>query len=64
MTLADVEAATGVPADHVIAELGLPRSVEHDERLGRLRRTYGFNISDVRRVVQTYQVQNAQPRRD
>ena len=62
-TLAEVQEATGVPADHIIEELGLPPGVEHDERLGRLRTTYGFKINDVRRIVQAYQQGRAQPPR-
>jgi hypothetical protein len=62
-TLAEVEEATGVPADHIIEELGLPRGVEHDERLGRLRTTYGFTINDVRRIVEIYKRDKAQPPR-
>jgi hypothetical protein len=54
MTLAEIQEATGVPADHIIEELGLPAAVEKDERLGRLRRTHGFSIDDVRRIVQGY----------
>jgi hypothetical protein len=60
MTLSEIEEATGVPADHIGEELGLPPDVEMDENLGRLRRTYGFAIDDVRRIVQTYQQGEAQ----
>ena len=63
MTLAEVQEATGVPAAHIIEELGLPPTVKHDERLGRLRTTYGFTINDVRHIVQAYQQGEAQPRR-
>ena len=60
MTLAEVQEATGVPADHVIKELGLPAGVQHDERLGRLRTIHGFSVDDVRRIVQTYQQSGAE----
>jgi hypothetical protein len=63
MTLAEVQEATGVPADHIIGELGLPPGVEHEERLGRLRTTYEFTINDVRHIVQAYQQGRAQPPR-
>jgi hypothetical protein len=52
MTLAEVQAATGVPADTIIEQLGLPPGVPKDERLGRLKRTHGFAMEDVRRIVQ------------
>ncbi len=54
MTLRDVQEVTGVPADHIIATLCLPADVPRDERLGRLRRSYGFEIDDVRRIVSSY----------
>jgi hypothetical protein len=54
MTLAEIQEATGVPADHIIEELGLPAGIQTDERLGRLKRTYGFAIDDVRRIVAAY----------
>jgi hypothetical protein len=64
MTLAEIQEATGVPADYIIEELGLPAGVEQDERLGRLRRTHGFSIDDVRRIVQGYRQREAQPPRE
>ena len=54
MTLRDVEELTGVPVDHIIASLSLPADVPRDERLGRLRRSYGFEIDDIRRIVGGY----------
>jgi len=63
MSLAEVQEATGVPADHIIEKLGLPPGVEHDERLGKLRTTYGFTVDDVRQIVQRYRQGRAQPPR-
>ncbi len=54
MTLRDVQELTGVPVDHIITTLRLPADVPRDERLGRLRRSYGFEIDDVRRIVSGY----------
>ncbi|MFH1688913.1 MAG: DUF4405 domain-containing protein [Candidatus Eisenbacteria bacterium] len=54
MTLRDVQELTGVPVDYMIANLSLPVDVSPDERLGRLRRSYAFEIDDVRRVVSGY----------
>jgi len=54
MTLRDVQEFTGVPADHIIASLSLPADVSLDERLGRLRRSFGFEIDDIRRAVSGY----------
>lgn len=52
MTLSEVAAASGVSVETIRADLDLPASVPVDERLGRLRRQYGFEIEDVRKVVQ------------
>ena len=53
-TLRELEAQTGVPAEHVLRELGLPEEVPRDERLGKLRRQYGFDMALVRRIVDDY----------
>lgn len=54
MTLQEVEDLTGVPVAYLLDHLGLPQTVSPDERLGRLRRTYGFTMQDVRRIVTDY----------
>lgn len=51
MSLAEVEAATGVPVTTLKSELGLPASTSSDERLGRLARQYGFSMDKVRDIV-------------
>lgn len=52
MTMADIEESTGVPAAVLIRELGLPPDVPRDETMGRLRRRFGFEIHDIRRIVE------------
>ncbi len=54
MTLRDIEKLTGIPAAHILQELGLSSSVSIDERLGRLRRAHGFEIDEVRAIVESY----------
>ncbi len=54
MTLRDVQELTGVPVEHIITTLRLPADVPRDERLGRLRRSHGFEIDDIRRIVSGY----------
>jgi hypothetical protein len=54
MTLREVAQATGVPADFIITSLKLPKAVSPDERIGFLKRTYGFEINDVREIVKKY----------
>jgi hypothetical protein len=52
MTLREVEEATGVPSAHIKKSLKI--SDTEEERLGPLRRQYGFEINDVREIVKTY----------
>ncbi len=54
MTLREVERRTGVPAAVILRELGLPLDVPADDRLGRLRRQYGFEIQAVREIVKKH----------
>jgi hypothetical protein len=55
MTLDDVEAQTGVPASFLIESLGLPASLSGSERLGPLKRRYGFEFNDVRGAIHEYE---------
>jgi hypothetical protein len=54
MTLQEVEDTTGVPAAYIIESLRLPKSVSPDERLGRLKRNFGFEINTLRETVKAY----------
>jgi hypothetical protein len=51
MSLADVAAGTGIPAETIRADLKLPDSAPLNERLGRLCRQYGLEMSQVRQAV-------------
>lgn len=54
MTLRELEIESGVPARHVIRELGLPEDASHHLQLGRMRRLYGFTMEELRRIVDDY----------
>jgi len=54
MTLKDVEETSGVPGSYVIKSLSLPETTSKEERLGSLKRQYGFEINDVREIVKNY----------
>lgn len=54
MTLAEVEKTTGVAVEVVLRELGLPSDVPREERLGRLSHQYGFEMEDLRRIVDNH----------
>lgn len=62
MTLADVELRTGVPASHVLRELGLPLDERRDEPLRELAHRHGFRVDDVRRIVASYERGQGSPR--
>ncbi len=57
MTLLEVQDRTGVRAEVILQELGLPGDAPTDERLGRLRKKYGFEIHDVRAAVEKHAAQ-------
>ena len=52
MTLREVEQRTGVSVNAILQELGLPRDLPTYEQLGRLRKRYGFEMREVREIVQ------------
>jgi multisubunit Na+/H+ antiporter MnhB subunit len=51
MSLSQIEKQTGVSAQKIIEKLDLPVNVSVHENLGRLRRRYGFSITEVRDIV-------------
>jgi hypothetical protein len=51
MTLREVERTAGISAKDILARLGLPAGVSLDETIGRLRRTYGFEMQTLRNAV-------------
>lgn len=53
-TLEELERGFGVPLEAVRRRFGLPDTVPSSERLGRLRRTYGFHLAQVRDFVNAY----------
>jgi hypothetical protein len=52
MTLREIEQQTGVPAAFILKELGLPPDTPTDERMGRLRKRYEFEMHTVQDIVQ------------
>ncbi|MBN1845034.1 MAG: DUF4405 domain-containing protein [Sedimentisphaerales bacterium] len=51
MSLQEISQRTGVPVERFIEQLHLPADVDVRERLGRLRRLYGFEMQHVRDVI-------------
>ncbi|MFO7889931.1 MAG: DUF4405 domain-containing protein [bacterium] len=54
MTLKDLEQEYQVPADSIKNFLGISLRISDYENLGRLRRRYGFHMSDVERYIEKY----------
>ena len=57
-TLGEVASRYGVPSDVIKEGLGIPSSTPDGERLGRLRRQYGFTMSDVESIILEYKGEN------
>ena len=54
-SLEELSQISGVPVGRFITELKLPADVDTTEQLGRLRRGFGFEMDDVRKVIDEYQ---------
>jgi len=51
MSIADVSTKFNIPADKIKKHLGIPLSTPNNKRLGNLRKTYNFEMSDLRDFV-------------
>jgi len=54
MTLNEVQSRTKVPIDYIIKKIGLPESISVNEKLNSLKSEYGFEMSEVRKVIADY----------
>jgi hypothetical protein len=59
MTLEEVSMEYHVPLEYLKQRLGLPAYVSARERLGRLRKSYEFRMSDVQRIILEYNEQQS-----
>jgi len=50
-TLSQAAEMAGISVEQLISELQLPSNINPSERLGQLKRQYGFEIEDVRRIA-------------
>jgi len=55
MSLQELSLQTGIPVQQFIEQLKLPAAVDVQKRLGRLRRQYGFEMEEVRQIVEENQ---------
>jgi len=54
MTFMEIEKLTHVPATYLIKVLKLPESTSTEKQLGQLKEKYGFEINDVRSIINDY----------
>jgi len=54
MTLNEIEKVTNVPIEYIIESLNLPESFPLDENLGSLKNEYGFDMNELRTIIQNY----------
>lgn len=54
-TLAEVSTISGVPPSYIIAQLQLPEGVSLNDQVGRIMRSHGLEMQDLRRVLSEYQ---------
>jgi hypothetical protein len=53
-TLSDICKKFEIPMEQLLQEMNLPPTVNADQRLGRLRREYGFQIDEVREAIKSW----------
>jgi hypothetical protein len=58
LTLAEVQAQTGVPFSYLIEALELPESTSGETKLGKLKNQYGFSMDRVRMLIENYKPPN------
>ncbi len=51
MSITDVSTKFNIPADKIKKHLGIPLSTSNSKRLGNLRKTYNFKMSDLRDFI-------------
>ncbi|TKJ37249.1 hypothetical protein CEE37_14140 [candidate division LCP-89 bacterium B3_LCP] len=56
MTLREIQNMTSVPYEYLIIKLQLPKGISPDIKLGKLKKSYGFSIEDVRQIVEDYPI--------
>ncbi len=54
MTLIEVAEKYNVPTEYLKEHLGIPKSASSEEKLGWLRKRYGFRMGDVKRMIDEY----------
>jgi hypothetical protein len=58
MSLMEVEEISGVPVEYILNNLNMPPDVPTEERLGRLKRSYHFEMAEVKNAIRKYHGEN------
>lgn len=54
MSLSEVSLQYNVPISHILQQLNISTDISADINLGQLRRRYGFTMSEVEEIIQSY----------
>ena len=54
MTLTDVAQKYNVPVEIILNQLEIPKSALNVQKLGRLQKLYGFEMTDIERIIYEY----------
>ncbi len=55
MTLIDVSKKYHISTDVLKTELGIPKASSNTEKLGKLKKKYGFKMSDIEKIINKHQ---------
>lgn len=58
MTLLEVSNKNNIPCNYLKSKLNIPKNISNSKRLGHLRKEYGFRISEVEKIIRSYQKTN------
>ena len=54
MTIRELSVEYDVPSKYIMKKLNIPESVSENQRLGLLKRDYGFRMSDIEKIINEY----------
>lgn len=54
MTIREASVEYNVPSKYIMKKLNIPESVSDNQRLGLLKRDYGFRMSDIEKIINEY----------
>lgn len=58
MTLSEISKKYHISTETLKSELGIPKSKSNNEKLGKLKKTYDFKMSDIEEIINKYKEEN------